>query len=280
MLRRRIPDYAASGSAPSQDTQSSGVSVSMPVNSGEIRKLWGNVMRRMIFATGAVALLASVPQASGGTIAQSCYDKACEINFSGEIQSGDNQRIAHFVQTARLHVDSLEISSPGGDPFEALRISAVLNKYFIEIFPDKECASACALLFLTTDMRFKWADVYLHRPTFPSEMFNKMTAPQAKAAYQAAVSELLSELRQRGVQNDQIELMMSIPSDDVRPLDKYYPERSPWMEEWLAARCGSFASVERDAPLESKKWLPAESARIRCEFNTIEAAQRDAQHKP
>lgn len=237
-------------------------------------------MRGMVFVAVAGALLTAAPQASAGTIVQSCDDKDCQINFSGEIRSGDNQRVEQMIQTAPLHVSSLDINSPGGDPFEALRISALMNKYFIEVFPDSECASACALLFLTADLRFEVTDVYLHRPTFPPEMFNKMSAPQARNAYQAAVSELLSELRQRGVPDDQIELMMNIPSEDARALRSDYPERSPWMEEWLAARCGTFASVERAAPLGSKKWLPAENARLQCEFDTIKLAQRDAQRKP
>jgi hypothetical protein len=190
------------------------------------------------------------------------------LNFKGEIVPGDAEALQHAILTASQPVMALEINSPGGNPFEALRMSDVINKYFVSLFAgngsaanpnEGRCASACALIFLTADQR-AGSDVYLHRPTFPRAMFRSMSAQSAHAAYESAVNRLQGGLRQRGVPETIIEQMMDIPSEDARRLEQY-PTNSPWMDEWIAAKCG----------------VGDENAQYYCWLRSIQAAQKQAQ---
>ncbi len=272
---------------------------------------WGagtmNVRSAALAGVGALSLLSSVAfvgRASGDEqkVTRTCYpgdsggDASCELAFRGEIVAGDAQRIEQAIRASPHHVGSMSANSSGGDPFEALKISATLNKYFIGFFaatcvpelpcnlPEVNgggnCASACALIYLTSDQRFG-TEVFLHRPTFPPEMFRQMTAVQAQSEYRKAETTLAAELRQRGVPDSQIELMTSIPSERLQKIERTYPEESPWMEEWLMAKCGS--AVREATRIRTSQNRAEAMARVNavepCNFKAILTAQRDAQKK-
>lgn len=176
----------------------------------------------------------------------------CEIKFSGEITSGDAGRLERAISTSPHDVPTVRFDSPGGDPFEALKIADVLNKYFVSVAtgtcdPNTQCdsgqpkvavcASACALIYLAANERFGNA-VFLHRPSFPAIFFGSLPAPKAQRLYTAAVLKLRAELAKRAVPRDDVDLIMSIPSASVERIRSGYPKDSPWMAEWLAAKCG------------------------------------------
>lgn len=112
----------------------------------------------------AVALVVFAPPAwSAKKITRTCYAEGCKIEFDGTIDAGDARIIEREIRRS-LFVAYLEINSPGGNPFEALLIADVLNKYFIsvvtsacydgvclKVIEGKRCVSACALLFLAAN---------------------------------------------------------------------------------------------------------------------------------
>lgn len=258
---------------------------------------------RVIAATVTIVGLAvaGVCNARAGSLSYECSTSSCGVIYGGEIQAGDAKKLENAILRASLKVDTLSIASPGGDPFEALAMSAVLNKYFVVIFTGfrngngqrvefvgtGDCASACALMFLTTDQRFG-SEVFLHRPTFAPEAFRSIPDDLARSAYNQKTQRLLALLRNRGVPEELIAKMMSVPSDSLQRLESGYPDKSPWFEEWLAAKCGGqtaadfeFLKAITSAPNspEGAKHSQAARSHEECKTNAISAAQNSTQHR-
>lgn len=173
---------------------------------------------------------------------------SCTIKFGGEIAPGDAKRVEQAITGSPYIVQVAKFNSPGGDPFEALKIADVLNRYFVSVATGQcagecdgrtdVCASACSLIYLAANERFGNA-VFLHRPSFPLAFFGSLTGEQAKRAYDAAWRRLRKEMEERSIPRDDIDLIMDIPSASVKRVRGGYPPDSPWMEEWLTAKCGA-----------------------------------------
>jgi hypothetical protein len=173
---------------------------------------------------------------------------SCTIKFSGEIAPGDAKRVEQAIVGSPYIVQIANFNSPGGDPFEALKIADVLNRYFVSVATGRcdggcsagtdVCASACSLIYLAANERFGNA-VFLHRPSFPLAFFGSLTGEQAKRAYDTAWRRLRKEMEERSIPRDDIDLIMDIPSASVERIRSGYPQDSPWMEEWLTAKCGA-----------------------------------------
>lgn len=118
--------------------------------------------------------------------------------------------------------------------------------------------------------------MFLHRPTYPPELFAALAANKARQAYETATKKLLRELRLRGVPEAEIEMMMSVPSDSVAHLRDNYPGQSPWMAEWLAAKC-----PQHHRPMGSNDIVGTVMIRtaeqIKCESDTIDVERRHTQ---
>lgn len=108
--------------------------------------------------------------------------------------------------------------------------------------PPTTCASACAFAYLVADFRIG-SDVLLHRPYFPASMFAGLAAAEAKKQYQSASADLLKALLARGVGDDIVRDIANTPSNEALLLRRGYPRFSPWLEEWLSARCGDDLSA-------------------------------------
>ncbi len=236
--------------------------------------------------------------ASAQKIARECRNSECDLQFNGDIAASDAKTIEQEIRAAPAVVQTMTISSAGGDAFEALRVSAVLNKYFVLLMAGTrntngepvqglggDCASACALVYITSNHRFG-TEVFIHRPTFSVSSFRALSAEQAQAAYDSAADTLRAQLHKRGVADSLIEQIMSIPSDDLQKLGQPYPEYSAWMEEWLRSKCGSEKTAGLDAlghlsPNEdpSNAMLLGLGTVIRCEGDTIQAAAIHAQRR-
>jgi hypothetical protein len=212
-----------------------------------------------VASLAAAAMLLAAP-AFGATVERHCTAmgsaygptaRACVVTLRGEIVPGDAALVADSIRESPDHVEVAALDSLGGDPFEALKISDVLNRYFVvastgscspgETCPASasgRCASACALLFIATNSRLG-SEVYFHRPTFPAGYFSTLSGSEAEQAYNSSVTRLIAGLRQHRVPDPDIQRMMSISSETVEKLEAGYPIYSPWMAEWLLARCGA-----------------------------------------
>jgi hypothetical protein len=238
-------------------------------------------------------LLAAPSQAWGATFKLDCTaTSSCSIAFDGEIGRGDAKTVARLIESSRHPVQMMTANSEGGDAFEALRLSTVLNRYFVLFMAGfrngngervkgtgGDCASACALVWITANQR-AGTEVFVHRPTFAAAVFDRMSGRGAETAYDEEVARLAAELRRRGVPNSEVDLIMNIPSDNLQKIDSSYPTTSPWMDEWLRAKCGS----EQNALIQG---LGAANGRIfdplvpveRCRADAIQQAQRTYQKK-
>jgi hypothetical protein len=231
--------------------------------------------------------------ASAGDVWRQCDAKHCTLEFEGAIGPGDAVRLTRAVHSAPEVVQIIEFNSPGGDAFEALAMADLLNEDFIVAAtawcgPDgcigipgggfrgaSSCASACALVFLAANNRFG-TEVYLHRPTFPSATFAELSGSQAHHAYDAAVDRLLAALRDRRVPDAELQLMMNMASDGLLKLESGYPTNSPWLAEWLIAKCGPHAP---GGTTNSASVVNEIVAHVNCETDAIEREQRRAQRK-
>lgn len=209
------------------------------------------------------SLSAAFAQRAEDKLRNSCAQTYCLLLFDGEITGGDARTIEQAIMASPHVVEMIEFASPGGDPFEALKIADVLNRYFVAFsattcFQDRQCrfvgtsfsggicASACALLYLASNERYG-SEVYFHRPTFPADYFRSLSGQDAEAEYNTAASRLRDALRTHGVSESQVESIMSIPSATVVKLAGSYPSESAWLEEWLDAKCGnSIATLDPD----------------------------------
>jgi hypothetical protein len=179
------------------------------------------------------------------------------INVTGEIRSGDAERIASLVAQERS-VLRLVINSPGGDLIEALRIKDIVNGLHIDVNVAKGgyCISACFFIFLEGHNRYatasnddgtlkpqekrdRWAGVVgIHRPYLKSP-----TGDVAGAKKQEEVMRnVRGYLAIKAVPQHLIDEMMARPSNDVywlRTNDlNLVGELSPGDEEALISRCG------------------------------------------
>ena len=246
---------------------------------------------KAIFATAlsALALVCAVaPSGANEKIDRTCDRVGCVLAFDGEIVQMDAALIQRAILESPHAVGMITFNSPGGDPFEALKISDVLNSYFVAfatgecpgdnhpcqaITAGDTCASACALIYMTANDR-SGTEVFVHRPTFSVAAFKKMSAARAEAAYNRTTGRLLKELRNRGILENDIEMLMSIPSADVQKLSPSYPGHSTWMAEWLAAKCGNGKPVTDFNQLWGQVL-----AQTDCETSSLHAEQLRAQHR-
>jgi len=250
----------------------------------KLRGFIGNLAILAAAMFPAFSALAS-PERIDAKLSRDCgHSDDCTLAFDGEISAGDAQRVEQAVIASPHSVEMMYFNSPGGDVFEALKIADVLNKYFIafatrlcdasgqkcmvqpQVLPDlSACASACALIFLTANNRYG-TEVFFHRPTFSGEYMRSLSAPNAERMYNSAALRLRSELKKRGVSETMIETIMSIPSAAVRKLPPGFPSESPWLAEWLDAKCGNAS-----ATVESM------FANVNCKTKALQDQQRSAQ---
>jgi hypothetical protein len=209
-------------------------------------------LRLLLGVTSLTALFVlgfPVEKARAAEFERECFEKSCQLFLTGEISKGDVAALKAEIARSSLPITAISLRSPGGDPFEALELSDLMNKYYIFAMADtaglcgpsrdfacQPCASACALIFMTANMRLGNM-VYIHRPSFPKEIFATLSATETEAAYNRATDKLLEMLRERRVADADIQRVMSIPSDITVPLRSDYGEYSPWLEEWLRAKC-------------------------------------------
>ena len=98
------------------------------------------------------------------------------------------------------------------------------------------------MIYYATNERFG-SEVFVHRPTFPADMFAGLSGKEAQSAYDGAIDRLIGELQAHRVSDEQIQQMMKIPSNELIKLSTALPTDSPWLDEWLAAKCGPTEST-------------------------------------
>lgn len=238
-------------------------------------------------------------------ISRDC-SKACVLFFRGGIERGDAALIQRAILQSPAAVTTLQMDSEGGDVFEALNIGDVLIKYFVRIatlncvyehggrfctranpaqmsnvptsqqFNERSmCASACALAALIANERVG-SEFYLHRPYFPAIWYAKLSAQEAQDKYEKAKAEIVKRLSRAGVDQQTIQMVLDTPSNSAVRLREGYPKRSPWLDEWFAAKCKR--SPDANEITDSDE-LDAYFDHAICEINVGQAERKRRQRK-
>lgn len=203
--------------------------------------------------------------------------KGCSIKLSGQIESGDAERLRTTIQRRlpegwRYH--TLLLDSPGGSIRAAIEIAAVVRQSLMDTrtfrLPDDlranwdpkqyrwKCVSACFLVWVAGADRGAnramngvpgtFSDLGLHRPYLDKATYAE--APEKVAAIQQQVTQATTEYLQREqVPQSLIQKMLQHASTQVYWLthdDEEISDRSPWFEEMMISRCGYDPSYVRD----------------------------------
>lgn len=174
--------------------------------------------------------------------------------LEGDIVAGDAQKLIELLQSdlyRMANADGLLVNSRGGDVAEAIRISEVIERYWlpVEVDADGECSSACFFIYVAAPHRSAYGAVTIHAPYYDLTSIDASQyadyASASRQAHQAARSFLL----ERSVPSDVIEKMLSLPSTSAYALSAEDRLRvgyeSAFAKEIGAQRCGGLHADRR-----------------------------------
>ncbi|MBA2549225.1 MAG: hypothetical protein H0V16_12330 [Burkholderiaceae bacterium] len=222
-----------------------------------------------------LACLIPVAAVNAADIERRCNSEssACIIDFSGEIVTGDAERMAQILieplPAAKSHISSLEIDSLGGDVVEALRIGELVRLNMLNVSiariargdpgaqplrrgagSDRVCASACVLVLMSAPARsVREARVGLHRPRLSAEFYRQQSPSSIARAHAELDRKVRDTVIAGGMPTDLVERMMRhasnellwLASGELASLDS----EAPWYQEMQIALCGATVRSER-----------------------------------
>jgi len=201
----------------------------------------------------------------------------------GKIEKGDYQRFydaatkPNDTMSGKPIIRFVNLYSPGGDLFEAMKIGRLLRKWMVHAhigsstgaqngcrfmvsgsggwkFDHKcQCNSACFFVFVGSVKRTGYGEKILgiHRPSFDQKYFSNLNAAQATQKYNQLLAQVQQYLREMGVPEQYYERMMVISSGDIEYLsddefEKYFEDYIPPIAELIKSRCGHFPKEKYD----------------------------------
>lgn len=178
--------------------------------------------------------------------------------LSGEIARGDAQKLIDLIHSDLYSMATaygLLIDSQGGDVAEAIRISEVVEHYWlpVEVSSDGECSSACFYIYVAAPHRGAYGAVRIHAPYFDLSGVDQAQYADYALASRQAHEVARTFLLARSVPSDLIEKMLSLPSTSTYTLSSEDRLRvgfeSAFAREVGAQRCGGL-SADRVMTLE------------------------------
>jgi hypothetical protein len=174
------------------------------------------------------------------------------IQVTGEIVEGDADKLRKALaqMDARAVVHEwgpiVFLDSRGGNVAVALEMGRLLREALAQTFvvPDQTCASSCVFVFAGGVQRtvVQNGQLGLHRPRFDYEMFGEFGKDEARKAYTAAVDNCAKFLKEMGIGETVLSVMLKIPSEKIRWLRSEETEKfglvgiDPAWQEWVRAR--------------------------------------------
>lgn len=170
------------------------------------------------------------------------------ILIYGKITDADVSSVKAFaplVTSSAVNMGLLVfLNSPGGDVVASIRIGTFLRdaKAITWIWPGDTCNSACVFLVAAGVKRVVSAPLGLHRPTFESAMFAKLSAKDAEKLYGDLIVRSREYFRDMGIEDKLFSDMLRVPSQKLRMVDQAYAQEvklfgdDPAHEEWERAR--------------------------------------------
>lgn len=228
-----------------------------------------------LFAAFVVAMLCCF--STEALPANITYDESGILEYvliEGNIESGDYEKLIDAVLQGGSDIDGVYIASRGGDAIVAMQMGQLIRalKFRTEVpenlpkiipeFPQGgafclphlpiaksncTCASACVLVYLSGVYRF--GDYLgIHRAFVNHEYLKNLSMEEA-AEYSSRISTLLdSYLTKMGAPSSLLDEMSSIPSDEVKILDRKYVDKhlegyAKEYQEWVVAKCGNRSEI-------------------------------------
>jgi len=191
------------------------------------------------------------------TLAADVYVEKHNLNLSGEIRSGDAERMASLIAQEK-GIGKFYVNSLGGDFLEAMRMADLVRGLHVAVQVAKggSCVSACFFPFLEGYERTAfWANedgmlppqakreqfigvVGIHRPYLKSPTGDVASTQRQEDMMRKVRSYLMSKTLPQHL----IDEMMARPSNDIywlRERDlELVGQYSPGVEEALVSKCG------------------------------------------
>lgn len=141
----------------------------------------------------------------------------CGLHIEGELRPGDSERLARLlVQNPGrfLAAESVSLDSPGGAEEEGLRVAAMLSDAGLaaEVGSSAVCGGSCAVIYLSAPARTSDGPVLLHAPAPESDQA-PLHPRSSQVEAKRAVSEIETHLSAKGVPEDLIAKLATLPAD-------------------------------------------------------------------
>ena len=231
----------------------------------------------------AIAILIGALGSSAEATSVVQMDDIGTVVFSGEIQSGDAERIAAALIAIKpafkdVYVlpHSLEINSKGGDVKEALKVAALVKATFLHVNVISRgrgvCASSCFFVFLAGQKRVAsgidtiaqegaartLGPLGIHRPYYRAPE----GGPASAKKQEDTMREVATYLQSERVAQYLIDEMMAhasnniywLTSRDLKSLGSY----QAGVEEEIISKCGY--DSQREAQMSRTEWIKDNSA--------------------
>jgi hypothetical protein len=226
----------------------------------------------------SAAIIKALPSAGG-------YDKL-DIVIEGEIVKGDYEKFVNLVKQIEGYVDEVDIFTPGGDFFEAIKIGKAMRRLRMRVqaplsgsceganlktllkdgyLTDQNnctCTSAGFFIFVGGVYRYG-QEIYIHRPYLTQKMLASLEGKDAALVADQLKSVSRIYLKEMDVPQNLIDHLWSTPANTVFRLPDddsktYFSGWIPEYEDWSNAKC----------PGEKNNW--------NCISDNLEALQRQA----
>lgn len=171
--------------------------------------------------------------------------------LSGEIVSGDFERVVEFVSTNRTFPIVFALASPGGNVSEAMRIGRFFRdaKIIVNVI---SCDSACFLIWAGSPVRqgaIQYTQFKLHRPYFEQSTYQGIPLDEAIAIHETAEREFSNYLIEMGVPSFFVDRILTYRSSDSYDISgnglvEIVGGKVRAVEEAMIAKCGELTDSE------------------------------------
>lgn len=216
---------------------------------------WRWIVVAVLFAmmyTSTVAAEITVSSTKGGI---------SRIVVEGAIEKGDHERLLEMILTAGVDIETVSLSSPGGDALEAIRLGRLIRLFGLSAEAPKRfsnetvcpigtkqklgcsCDSACLFLYLGATHRYG-DSLGVHRVYLNPEAQRRLSLDESRSLsrlLEEATRQYFEEMR---APTSLLERVNSAASDSLKYLTNDYVEQNLYgyardIEDWLIAKCGS-----------------------------------------
>ena len=204
-------------------------------------------LNKLIVALFLISIFSSTEALSAEIFfAQQPNSHNCRIEIEGTINSGDSEKLKNLVNnnlSNLLLTDFIVLNSNGGSVVDAIGIASIVEEAgFVAVVPTSSvCASACALIYMSSPFKFRLGKVLIHRPYFNLSGMSAADYDHYSKRQQEAMLLLRNYLSARAIPSGIVDKMMSLSSSSSYEItnqdDASMGYMSPMIEEIVLKKC-------------------------------------------